>query len=283
MIRALRSSFFRFFSTGLFIKSLIFSVILAFFQIFRTCTEDLGLLPFQQPRYVNNNFIMMNMLTLIYVVPFGIALFASIHTGSDIQFRSINNKITTGVSRTSILLSDLIVTVLSAEFSIVLQLLIFYLYARFVPVKSNISVSGLIINSTLGIMVICAAFSAVFVLVQFFSSNKLLALILTLLILPTINFSSQMLEARLTEPYRLYQYEEDENGEQKVTGWTVNPNYIGGTPRTILKFVYDTSPYSFYFFESDKVSLKTETEAAGIVFLAATALGVLSINKKEYP
>ncbi len=283
MIRALRSSFFRFFSTGLFIKSLIFSVILAFFQIFRTCTEELGLLPFQQPRYINNTFIMMNMLSLLYVVPFGIAIFASIHTGSDIQFRSINNKITTGVSRTSILLSDLIVTVLTAEFSILLQMVIFYLYARFVPVKSNISVSGVIINSTLCIMVICAAFCAVYVLLQIFSSNKLLALIITLLIIPALIVSTQLMESKLDEPYRLYQYEEDENGEAKVTGWTVNPNYIGGTPRTILKFVYDTSPYSFYFFESDKVSLKTETEAAGIVFLAATALGVLSINKKEYP
>ena len=225
----------------------------------------------------------MNMLSLLYVVPFGIAIFASIHTGSDIQFRSINNKITTGVSRTSILLSDLIVTVLTAEFSILLQMVIFYLYARFVPVKSNISVSGVIINSTLCIMVICAAFSAVYVLLQIFSSNKLLALIITLLIIPALIVSTQLMESKLDEPYRLYQYEEDENGEAKVTGWTVNPNYIGGTPRTILKFVYDTSPYSFYFFESDKVSLKTETEAAGIVFLAATALGVLSINKKEYP
>lgn len=225
----------------------------------------------------------MNMLSLLYVVPFGIAIFASIHTGSDIQFRSINNKITTGVSRTSILLSDLIVTVLSAEFSIVLQMLIFYLYARFVPVKSNISLSGVIINSTLCIMVICAAFSAVYVLLQIFSSNKLLALIITLLIIPALIVSTQLMESKLNEPYRLYQYEEDENGEAKVTGWTVNPNYIGGTPRTILKFVYDTSPYSFYFLESDKVSLKTETEAAGIVFLTATALGVLSINKKEYP
>lgn len=283
MIRALRSSFFRFFSTGLFIKSLIFSVILAFFQILRTCTEELGLFPFQQPRYINNTFIMMNMLSLLYVVPFGIALFASIHTGSDIQFRSINNKIATGVSRTSIFFSDLIVTVLTAEFSILLQMVIFYLYARFVPVKSNISVSGVIINSTLCIMVICAAFSAVYVLLQIFSSNKLLALIITLLIIPALIVSTQLMKSKLDEPYRLYQYEEDENGNPKVTGWTVNPNYIGGTPRTILKFAYDTSPYSFYFFESDKDSLKTETEAAGIVFLAATALGVLSINKKEYP
>ena len=283
MIRALRSSFFRFFSTGLFIKSLIFSVILAFFQILRTCTEELGLFPFQQPRYINNTFIMMNMLSLLYVVPFGIAIFASIHTGSDIQFRSINNKIATGVSRTSIFFSDLIVTVLTAEFSILLQMVIFYLYARFVPVKSNISVSGVIINSTLCIMVICAAFSAVYVLLQIFSSNKLLALIITLLIIPALIVSTQLMKSKLDEPYRLYQYEEDENGESKVTGWTVNPNYIGGTPRTILKFVYDTSPYSFYFFESDKDSLKTETEAAGIVFLTATALGVLSINKKEYP
>ena len=68
------------------------------------------------------------------------------------------------------------------------------------------------------------------VLLQFFSSNKLLALIITLLIIPALIVSTQLMESKLNEPYRLYQYEEDENGEQKVTGWTVNPNYIGGTP-----------------------------------------------------
>ena len=282
MIRALRSSFFRFFRTGLFLKSLIFTAVMAFFQIFRTCTEDLGMFPFQQPRFINNGFILTNMLTLVYVVPFGIALFASIHTGSDVQFRSINNKITTGVSRTSIFLSDLIVTVLSTECSILLQMVIFYLYAKFAPVKSNISVAKYIINSTLCIMVICAAFCAVYVLIQYFSSNKLLALIITLLIIPTLVLSKELIEAKLQEPYRIYQYEDDENGEQKVTGWTVNPEYIGGTPRTILSFVYSTSPYSFQYVDNEKVSLKTEAEASGIVFLASTVLGLVSINKKEY-
>ncbi|MBR4913865.1 MAG: hypothetical protein IKZ42_01150 [Clostridiales bacterium] len=282
MIRALRSSFFRFFKTGLFFKSLLFSVIMAFMLILRTCMEDMNLLPFHQPRYINNGFILTNMLSLVYVVPFGIAIFASIHTGSDVQFRVINNKIATGVSRTQIFLSDLIVTLLSTEISILIQMVVFYLFAMYAPVKSNVSLPRFIINSTLCIMVICAAFCSVYVLMQYFSSNKLLALIITLLIIPALVLSTELARQKLDEPYKFYQYEEDENGDSKVIGWTENPEYIGGTPRTILTFVYNTSPYAFQFVESDQVTLKTEAQASGIVFLASTVLGLVSINKKEY-
>lgn len=282
MIRALRSSFFRFFKTGLFFKSMVFSVVMAFMLIFRTCMEDMNLLPFQQPRFINNEFIVLNMLSLVYVVPFGIAIFASIHTGSDVQFRSINNKIATGVSRTQIFISDLIVTILSAECSILIQMVVFYLFAKFAPVKSNVTVPRFIINSTLSIMVICAAFCSVYVLMQYFSSNKLLALIITLLIIPALVLTTELAKQKLDEPYRLFQYEEDENGDSKVTGWTENPDYIGGTPRTLLTFAYNTSPYAFQFIGSDNVTLKSEAEASGIVFLVSTALGIVSINKKEY-
>ena len=282
MIRALRSSFFRFFKTGLFFKSMVFSVVMAFMLIFRTCMEDMNLLPFQQPRFINNEFIVLNMLSLVYVLPFGIAIFASIHTGSDVQFRSINNKIATGVSRTQIFISDLIVTILSAECSILIQMVVFYLFAKFAPVKSNVTVPRFIINSTLSIMVICAAFCSVYVLMQYFSSNKLLALIITLLIIPALVLTTELAKQKLDEPYRLFQYEEDENGDSKVTGWTENPDYIGGTPRTLLTFAYNTSPYAFQFIGSDNVTLKSEAEASGIVFLVSTALGIVSINKKEY-
>ena len=282
MIRALRSSFFRFFKTGLFFKSLVFSVVMAFMLIFRTCTEEMNLLPFQQPRFLNNGFILMTMLTLVFVVPFGIAIFTTIHTVSDIQFRSINNKIATGISRTQIFISDLAVTLLTTECSILIQMVIIYLFAKLAPSKSNVSVAKHIINTTLCIMVICAAFCAVYVLLQYFSSNKLLALIIMLLIIPALVLSTELLRQKLDEPYRLYQYEEDENGDSKVIGWTENPDYVGGTPRTILTFVYNTSPYAFQFVESEQVSLKTEAQASGIVFLASTVLGIVSINKKEY-
>ena len=117
---------------------------------------------------------------------------------------------------------------------------------------------------------------------QYFSSNKLLALIITLLIIPALVLTTELAKQKLDEPYRLFQYEEDENGDSKVTGWTENPDYIGGTPRTLLTFAYNTSPYAFQFIGSDNVTLKSEAEASGIVFLVSTALGIVSINKKEY-
>ena len=283
MIRALRSSFFRFFKTGLFFKSLIFTVVIAFFLILRTCTEELNLLPFQQPRFINNSFVMSTMLTLVYVVPFGIAIFSTIQTGSDVAFRSINNKIATGISRTQLLLADLIVTLLTTEASVIIQALIIWLFARFAPVKQNVSINNRIINLLLCIMVICAAFSAVYVLLQYFSSNKLLALIISLLIIPALVVSTQLIEEKLDEPYRLYQYEYVEGEEPKVTGWEVNPAYIGGTPREVLTFVYNTTPYTYRFAQADNSAIKSETLASGIVFLTSTVLGLVSINKKEYP
>ncbi|PWJ70407.1 hypothetical protein B0O40_0241 [Ruminococcaceae bacterium R-25] len=282
MIRALRSSFFRFFRTGLFFKSLVFTAVLAFFLIFRTCTEDMNLLPFQQPRFINNNFIMTTLVTLVYVVPFGTAIFATIHTGSDVSFRSINNKIATGISRTQLFLADLTVTLLTTELSVIIQSVIICLFARFAPVKQSIRINSTIINIVLCIMVICAAFSAVYVCLQYFSSNKLLALIISLLIIPALVVSTQLVEGKLDEPYRLYQYEYIEGEEPKVTGWEVNPAYVSGTSREVLTFIYNTTPYTYKFAEADKGALKSETIASGIVFLTATALGLLSINKKEY-
>ncbi len=282
MIRALRSSFFRFFRTKLFIKSLVFSVAIAFFLIFRTCTEDMHLLPFQQPKFINNTFVMSTMMTLIYAVPFGTAIFSTIHTGSDVAFRSINNKIATGISRTWIFLSDLIVTVLTTEFSILLQVVIILLFARFAPVKQNIRINSMMINIMFCIMVICAAFCAVYVLLQYFSSNKLLALIISLLIMPALIVSSQLIEQKLDEPYRVYKYEYIEGEEPKVIGWEINPNYVGGTSREVLTFVYNTSPYTYKFAQADKTAIRSEILASGTIFLVSTALGLVSINKKEY-
>ena len=282
MIRALRSSFFRFFRTGLFFKSLVFTVVIALFLIFRSCTEDLNLLPFQQPRFINNTFIMTTMITLVYVVPFGTAIFSTIHTGSDVAFRSINNKIATGISRTQLFLADLIVTFVTTELSVVIQCVIIWLFARFAPIKQSISINNRIINIMLCIMVICAAFCAVYVLMQYFSSNKLLALIISLLIIPALVVSTQLVESKLDEPYRLYQYEYVDGEEPKVTGWEVNPAYVSGTSREVLTFIYNTTPYTYKFANADKDALKSETIASGIVFVTATALGLLSINKKEY-
>ena len=131
-------------------------------------------------------------------------------------------------------------------------------------------------------MVICAAFCAVYVLLQYFSSNKLLALIISLLIMPALIVSSQLIEQKLDEPYRVYKYEYIEGEEPKVIGWEVNPNYVGGTSREVLTFVYNTSPYTYKFAQADKTTIRSEILASGTIFLVSTALGLVSINKKEY-
>ena len=279
MICALRSSFFRFVRTGLWLKGLIASVITAGILMFNNGMVELGLLPFQQPRYINNTFIITNLMYLVFVIPFGAAIFTLMHTGNDVAFRAINNKIATGISRTHIFLSDLIVSLLATELSVLIHLLCFYLYAKFAPVKENVHLNKQIFNLLLCILVISAAFCAVFLLLQFFCSNKLLALILSVLIIPALALSSELVNDKLSEPYRYRYYDEATQTEH----WEANPRYVSGFPREVLTFAYNVNPYTFMFLNMENDTLTTQAEAAGAVVLLSTAAGLVSINKKEYP
>lgn len=278
MIRALRSSLFRFFKTGLFVKVLIFSIVMPLLVITRTAMDDLNLLPFQQPRYINNEFILLNLATLVYVIPFASAIFTSIFTGNDVQSRAINNKIATGISRTQIFLSDFILSIIVTEISLVMFVIVFFIYGKYAPVKGNVSLNGYMIHVIVCIMIICAAFTAVYTLLQFFSNNKLLGLVLAILIIPALLFSNEYINDKLNEPYRVYCVDEDKGGY-----WMENGEYIGGFPRTALTFIYNTSPYTFKYLEKEKTTVYMEAEAAGAVVLVSVVSGIACIKKKEYP
>jgi hypothetical protein len=240
--------------------------------------ETLELLPFQQPRYINDMFVLQNMLNLLYVIPFGAAVFTMMFIGDDVSYRAINNKISTGISRTQIFLSDFIISIVLIELTVLIEFIVFFVYSKVAPVKENVHLSNFMINSLLGIMVICAAFTAVYVLLQFFCNNKLLGLILACLIIPAMALSVELIKDKLDEPYR-YSYWDEAAGEAR---WALNENYVSGFPRTALEFLYQTNPYSYEYFSTEEVSLKTETEAAAVVVILSTGLGLLSINKKEY-
>ncbi|WP_034448967.1 ABC transporter permease [Butyrivibrio sp. AE2032] len=277
MSRALKSAFFRFFRTGLWIKIMIFSVVLGLFVIFQTCSSDLMLYMFKRPRFLSNSFVMTCILKLVYIMPFATAIFSAMFTGNDISFRTINNKISTGISRVYIYLADLIVTVLSSLFSLFIMTGIFFLFAKFVPVKSDVRISSFLFGIFSQVLVISLAFASLYTLLQFFLSTKLLALIVSLLMIPCLMFGTIFIQSQLDEPYR-YSYVDEETGE---VAWKENPDYVGGTARKIFTFISETSPYSYEFIVNEN-SFPQEAIAAGTIFALSSAAGLIAIGKKEY-
>lgn len=281
MIRALKSSFFRFFKTGIIYLTLLFSVVFALLVALYIYAEFYAFYAFKRPRFLDNGFVLLCLNSLLYVMPFAIALFCTLFTGTDVEFRSINNKISTGISRIQIYLADFTVTLLASVISCAIQEGIIFLIVKLWAIKSTIRFDTYLIGMMITVVIICISFAALYTFFQYFASNKFLALIITLMIIPCVMIVSSLITTSLKQPYRTQVYVE-ETGE---TEWRLNPDYVSGTKREIYTFISEASPYSDEedFYNNTKKNLGKQATVASIVFVLSTAAGFVSISKKEFP
>ena len=275
MICALRSAFYRFLRTGLLAKTLVFAVLTGIFSVFFVYVELKGSYMIRRPRFIDNSFIIMCVIVLTYIIPFGIALFCSMFSGSDVTGRTINNKITTGLSRAQIFIADMAVSLTGMLIYVICTLATVILFSKIWAVKSNIQFDKLLIELFIRLLLTSAAYAAAYTLLQYFLSNKLLGLVITLAAIPCMMLIPSLILADLDEPYR-YCAVNEETGESY---WTVNPKYVGGTRRKVYEALYDASPYSI---SDDLSDFSAEIIASGSVLILSSALGVLAVNKREY-
>ena len=285
MICALRSSVCRFVRTGLLAKVLIFSTVFALIIILGTCMDNLSMFVFSRPRFIDNNFILLNCMKLVLMIPFASAVFCSVFTGNDVSSRTINNKIATGISRFSIYLADFIVSFFATALSVVIAFFVFYIFAKLVPVKENVEINIEVLKIAGSMILICASFTSLFLAFQYFFSNRFLAVIISVLIIPGLMVSASGIRYMLEEPYRYYVKTDEET---ETYEWRVNKAYVGGTPRKILTYFNDANPYgsmedSIGVIEQiPEESLLQKNTAAGAVMILTTAAGLVSVKKKEY-
>ena len=278
MIRALRSSFFRFVRTGLFVKVIIFSLLLCMFTVFETCILDMMMISFGRPRFFDNGFIILNLSKLNYVTPFAIAVFCSVYTGSDVSERTVNNRIATGIPRICIYFADLIISVFAAVLSAGISLLFYYVFAKNVPVKESIKINWDVLRVTGSLMIVFAGFTAFFVMLQYLFSKKLIAVIISLMFIPVFMIATSSAGFVLEEPYRTYVMTD---AESETYEWRINKDYVGGTARKILTIFYETSPFNSENVADEKIIVR-KTAAAGTAVLLTTAAGLAAVKRKEY-
>lgn len=275
MISALRSAFFRFVRTGLLAKTLVFAVLTGIISAFFVYLEFKGFYIIRRPRFIDNSFIVLCVLVLTYIIPFGIALFCSMFSGSEVTGRTINNKITTGISRIQIYIADMAVTFTAMLIYVVFTLASVILFSRIWAVKSNIQFDKIMIELFVRLLLMCAAYAAAFTLLQFFLSNKLLGIIITFAMIPSMILIPSLIRSELDKPYRNVIVNE-ETGENY---WSINPGYVGGTRRKVYEALYDASPY---YFSDDLSDFSAEIITSGSVLILSSALGALSVRKREY-
>ena len=273
---ALKSSLFRFFRTKLFILVLAFSAVMGMAMVNNTCS-DLSLYAFARPRYFDSLFVVACIRKLVFVIPFGSAVFCTMFTGSDISFRSINNKIATGTRRISIFLADAVTAAIATVISVIGSVLVIYVFAKTVPVKESVKINSGMGVALLKVIIICVAFAVLFTVFQYFLCNKLLAVIISLVLLLVIMTSISLMEDMLQRPYR-YTYTNEETGE---TLWEINPGYVGGNARKALTLAKETNPY--YGAMSEDPESSKAAIAAGASIVVFTAAGFVVISRKEFP
>lgn len=227
-----------------------------------------------RPRFLDNEFVLSCLFLSLFMLPFVIAVFTTMFTGTDISSRAVNNKIATGLPRIHIYLADLIVTLAAAVMNYALYIGITLAVARFWPMRSYVKFDRELINYLILVFITCIAFAAVDILIQYFFSNRLFAVIVALLILPCLPVVTGRISIKLQAPYR-YEVTDKDSGESY---WKLNPDYVGGTSRKVLTAVYDSSAY-----RANTGDLYTEQcVASGLVVVLSTAAGLVTAKKKEF-
>ena len=274
---ALKSAFFRYRKTGLPIYVLILSAVISIAVFNHANSHVISYYMFARPRYYDNTVIIYSLYFLAFVIPFLSAIYCMIFTGSDISSRTINNKVATGISRMAVYLADLVFNIISTVVSLIICVICIFVYAKLFPIRESVSIDARIIEVFLYVSLVCLAFTTLFTLIFFFFSNKFFGIVVSLLLLPCMLITSASMMNALNNPYR-YSYEDKETGETK---WSLNPNYVGGTARKVLTVLYETSPYSVYMVEENAIS-NYSVIGAGAVIVISTALGYLTVSRKEY-
>ena len=273
----LKSSLFRLFRTKLFIWVIVFALLTGIAAFNNACNNDMMQYSLGRPRYFDTDFLILCIRKIIFIVPFGAAVFCMIFTGSDISSRAINNKIVTGTPRIMIFLADTLTAALATFFSVILSVAEIFILVKFVPVKESVAFNSKLIITTLHAALICIAFTVVFTLLQFFFSNKLFGIVISMFLLPAVMSYPSIVAQVLEQPYR-YSYEDEATGE---TVWELNPEYVGGNARTLLLDSLEINPY-YEVLAGEPAGSETAI-AAGAVIVLSTAAGFISISRKEFP
>lgn len=221
-----------------------------------------------------------------FVILIGIAMavFCSIFIGTEHSDGTIRNKLIVGHTRISVYLSKLIVCFL-AGIVFDVTYIIFSLGIG-MPLSGFIKQDAKAFFSMLAIiLMLTLAYTSIFVFIAMVMHNKAGTAVISLIIAFMLIFISSAVTSMLNEPESYDAYSYTENGETHYEPAMKNPNYLTGTKKQFVEFLYDFLPGC----QTMRLAGATQDPDynwilsfySGIIFIYMTVSGIVIFRKKD--
>ena len=181
------------------------------------------------------------LFTYAQLVGLTAAVFVSLFLGTEYSDGAIRNKIITGCSRVSIYLAGF-VTVFAAS---VMSLAAYWIVvlAAGIPLLEPLRMgAGETLFTLLGVLLMTAAFCAIFTFVTMNCSSKAANAVVCILLFFVMLVASTYVYARLDAPEFISGYQLSASGEIVPTEPEPNPRYLQPGPRAVYEFFRDLLP-----------------------------------------
>lgn len=223
-----------------------------------------------------------DLLVFVPFVSIAAGAFASLFLGTEYSDGTIRNKVVIGHRRVDIYLSNLITTAAAAIIMCAAYLIVYSLIGAAV-IGSFTAKPLAILTQILCVMVLSAAFAALFTLLAMNNQNKAVSAVLCVLLAFALLLAGSYLNARLEEPEYTGGYYMDESGQLQKEEPYKNPRYLEGSERKAYQFAYDFLP------SGQQIQLGSGGSPhpwrlmgySAVVTIVTTAAGILIFRRKN--
>lgn len=270
MSKLIKSELFRIKNSSSFLSSIIIIFIVTSFL----CILQYG--------YINNGEEVSYSIIWFFsaFIGFFIAIFTSLHIGSDFSDRTINYKIMSGYSRIKIYLSYLITCVIEGLTCLFTYMIIIFIFGIFFLEPSGLSILE-ILKLFIEVILLTISFTSFFTLLAVLFTDKTLTVVISTIIVFGLTVLSFLMLEHLNEPEYITQNVIIDNNI--ITENINNPKYLTGTKRKIYEITNDILPSSIAFRISNLSILdENNTIYYMIIFImGCNLIGISILNKKE--
>lgn len=213
------------------------------------------------------------------------AAFSGLFIGTEYSGGTIRNKLVIGHTRRDIYLSSLIISI-TAGITICLS----YILAAMIPGVILLGFSEgvmveMMLKTFLLILLMTAAFSAIFTMFSMLNQNKALNCVIVLIgVFVMLMFSAYIFNTlQSPEMWEEYVYVDRETGETVIEPAEPNPFYVSGTKREVYEFLMQFLPSGqSYLIMTGDLSHAEEMAAYSVfIIIGSSAAGLYCFRKKD--
>lgn len=212
------------------------------------------------------------------------AAFSGLFIGTEYSGGTIRNKLVIGHTRRDIYLSSLIISITAG-----LIICLSYILAAMIPglilLGFSEGVMGEMLQVFFLILLMTAAFSAVFTMLSMLNQNKTLNCVIVLIgVFVMLMFSAYIFQSLDSpEMWEEYVYMDKETGEIVTEPAEPNPFYISGTKREVYEFLMQFLPtgQSYLIMTGDLSHGKEMAAYSVLIIIGSSAAGMYCFRRKD--